>query len=265
MYANVSWNGSYNSSPLYVAKVGQPIGEMFGYVSNGVYQYSDFDKSPTGVYTLKSNVPTSFTSRSTSPVPGAVKLKDLNGDGVITPADRTVIGHGEPLHTGGINNNFTFYNFDVSIFLQWSYGNNIYNANRLIFENGSPNNPSSYLNQYATYANRWTPTNQTNDLPSANPGSLPGNYYWSRVVEDGSYLRLKTLSVGYTIPHKVLDRAKVFKQFRLYLSAQNLWTWTNYSGLDPEVNASTNALTPGFDYSVYPRAKTLTVGLNITL
>ncbi len=262
-YGTVAWNGNYNSSPLYIAKVGQPLGQMFGYLSDGVYQYADYDKSPTGTYTLKGNIPTSYPSRTTLPTPGSVKLKDLNGDGVITAADRTVIGRGNPIHFGGINNNFTFYNFDVSVLLQWSFGNDIYNANRLIFENGSPNNPYSSLNMYKSYVNRWSPTNQTNDMPKAN-SSNPGSYYWSRCVEDGSYLRVKTVSIGYNLSNKLIKRLKAFKNFRVYFASQNLITWTKYSGFDPEVNARPSALTPGFDFSVYPRAKTITFGANIT-
>ncbi len=266
LYGFVGWNGNFNSSPLYIAKKGEALGQMFGFVSDGVYQYSDFDKSPTGVYTLKPTVTTSFTTRSTSPVPGAVKLKDLNGDGVINNNDRTVIGSGNPLHTGGFTNNVRFYNFDLNVFMQWSYGNDIYNANRLIFENGSPNNSSSYLNMFKTYTNRWSPTNQTNDMPKANAGAAPGSYYWSRVVEDGSYLRLKTVALGYTLRPKDLKflKKEPFKQIRVYVSAQNLLTWTNYSGFDPEVNGRPGALTPGFDYSVYPRANTTTFGANLT-
>ncbi len=264
-YGFVAWNGNNNNTPLYIAKKGEALGEMFGYISDGVYQYSDFDKSPSGVYTLRSDVPTSFTTRSTLPVPGAIKLKDLNGDGVITPADRTVIGHGNPIHTGGITNNFTYKNFDLNIFFQWSYGNDIYNANRLIFENGSPNSSSSSLSMYKSYTNRWSPTNQTNDMPRANPGSPPGNYYWSGVVEDGSYLRLKTLSLGYSLSQQTVKKLKnAVSRLRVYVSAQNLLTFTNYSGFDPEVNGRPTALTPGFDYSVYPRANTITFGINAT-
>jgi len=259
----VGWNGNYNSSPLYIAKKGQQLGLMFGYVSDGVYQYSDFDKSPTGVYTLRNDVTTSYTTRTSLPTPGSIKLKDLNGDGVITAADRTVIGNGNPLHTGGITNNFTYKNFELSIFFQWSYGNDIYNANRLVFENGSPNSPLNMLNMFKSYTNRWSPTNQTNDMPRANPGLPPGNYYWSRVVEDGSYLRLKTLSLGYSLSPKTIKKLKnAVNGLRVYIATQNLLTFTNYTGFDPEVNARPTALTPGFDYSVYPRANTVTFGIN---
>ncbi len=264
-YSTVGWNGNYNSTPLYIAKKGGPLGEMFGFVSDGIYQYSDFDRSSTGAYTLKTNVPTSFTTRLTQPNPGAVKLKDLNGDGIINNSDRTVIGSGLPIHIGGITNTFKIHDFDASIFFQWSYGNDIYNANRLIFENGSPNSSLSYLNMYKSYTDRWSPSNQTNDMPSANPGALPGNYYWSRVVEDGSYIRLKTLSIGYSLPAKIIKRlGNPFKRLRVYTAMQNLLTWTNYTGFDPEVNGRPTALTPGFDFSVYPRANTITFGANLT-
>ncbi len=266
LYGFVYWNGNFNSSPLYIAKKGQPLGQMYGYVSDGVYQYSDFDLSPSGANTLKSTVTSNFTTRTTLPTPGVVKLKDLNGDGVITPADRTAIGSGFPVHTGGFTNNFRYKKFDLSIFFQWSYGNQIYNANRLVFENGSPNNSLSYMNMYKSYVNRWSPSNQTNDMPKANSGVIPGSYYWSRCVEDGSYIRLKTLSFGYSLTPEQLgmsSKRNYFKQVRFYFSTQNLFTWTNYTGFDPEVNARASALTPGFDYSVYPRANTISLGANL--
>ena len=133
------------------------------------------------------------------------------------------------------------------------------NVNRLEFEGGEPRN---YLNQFATFANRWTPANPSNTLYRA--GGQGNAVYSSRIIEDGSYLRLKTMAIGYSIPEKLLKKAKI-KNLRFYASAQNLMTWTNYTGVDPEVSVRNSALTPGFDLSAYPQTKTFTFGLNLTL
>lgn len=253
----MSWDSWYASVPLYIAKIGQPLGQMYGFICDGVYQYEDFDKLANGAYLLKDNVPTNGNTRS-SIQPGDVKYRDLNGDLAVTDNDRTVIGRGLPRHFGGFTNNFRYKNFDLNIFFQWSYGNDIVNANRLNFETGNKN----YLNQYASFANRWTPDNTNSTMPRA--GGQYGYVYSTRVVEDGSYIRLKTIALGYNLPVKVISRIKL-KNCRLYMSAQNLVTWTNYTGSDPEVSIGYSALTPGFDYSAYPRARTITFGLNLTL
>jgi len=117
------------------------------------------------------------------------------------------------------------------------------------------------LNQYASYANRWSPTNQDSNIPRA--GGIPMNSpYSSRYVEDGSYLRLKTLNIGYR-PMKLMKLMKL-RELRFYLATQNLFTWTNYSGFDPEVSTFNSALTPGFDYSAYPRSMNFTLGVSVS-
>jgi len=169
------------------------------------------------------------------------------------------IGNGNPDFIGGFTNNFKYKNFDLNIFFQFSYGNDVLNANRLVFEG---NSGRILQNQFASVLNRWSPTNQNNIMFVARGDG--DKVYSSRVIEDGSYLRLKTLQLGYQMPDKLMKKAGI-KNLRFYVSAQNLLTWTKYTGLDPEVSAYNSALTPGFDYSVYPRAKTLTVGLNLSL
>ncbi|MDR6785619.1 TonB-linked SusC/RagA family outer membrane protein [Pedobacter africanus] len=260
LLTNVNWDQDFKNLPLYIAKKGQPLGQMYGYIWEGVYQYSDFDQLPNGSYVLKDLVTTNTSDRSSATTikPGDIKYKDLNGDGVINDNDRTVIGRGYPIHQGGFNNNFRYKQFDLGVFMQWSYGNDIVNANRLLFEAGNKTN----LNQYATFQNRWTPENTNTDMPRV--GGKGPNAYSSRIIEDGSYLRLKTVSLGYTFEPSLLKRMKV-KTLRVYASAQNLFTWTNYSGSDPEVSVYYTALTPGFDYSSYPRPKTITFGLNLSL
>ena len=253
------WGDDWRNIPGYIAKLNNPIAQFYGLIYEGTYKYEDFDLLG-GVYTLKDNVPSNGGSRA-NVKPGDVKYADLDGDLQITEADKTVIGNPNPVHIGGFSNNFNYKGFDLGIFFQWSYGNDIINANRIMFE-------SSYkygYNQYATYADRWSPENPTSDMPGVAAGrgsSLKA--YSTRTIEDGSFLRLKTVSLGYTLPSGWLQKSKVFKTGRVYVAAQNLYTWTNYSGYDPEVSVRNSALTPGFDYSAYPRARTITFGINTT-
>lgn len=246
---------SYNSQPSYIAKVGMSMGMMYGYLYEGTYKYDDFIRSGNS-YTLKSNVP-HFASESNTQ-PGMPKYKDVNADGVIDSRDRTIIGRGLPVHTGGFTNNFAYKGFDLSVFFQWSYGNDIMNANKLFFENGAYKKD---LNQYASYADRWTPENSESNMPAATKSSS-NNVISSRIIEDGSFLRLKTVTLGYTIPKAAITKAGL-SNARVYLAAQNLWTWTNYSGYDPEVSVRNSALTPGLDFSSYPRAFTFSLGVNL--
>lgn len=229
---------------------------MYGFVYDGTYKYEDFDKTASGDYILKANIPNNGGDR-TAIKPGTAKYKDINGDGVVNDNDRTIIGRGHPIHTGGFTNNFTYKDFDLSIFFQWSYGNNIINANRLIFENGEPRKET---NMFASYINRWTPENPNSDIPAVR-GQGP-KVFSSRVIEDGSYLRLKTISLGYNVPAKALKKCSL-SSARIFISGENLLTFTSYSGYDPEVSVRNSALTPGFDYSAYPRAYNFSVGLNI--
>lgn len=253
----ISWDQWYASVPLYITKLNQPLGQMYGYIADGVYQYEDFDKGTNDSYILKDIVATNGNAR-TSIQPGDIKYRDLNGDKVVNDYDRTVIGRGLPIHIGGFSNNFRYRNFDLNIFFQWSYGNDIVNANRLNFESGS----KTYLNQFASFGSRWTPENTNTSVPRA--GGQYGYIYSTRIIENGSYLRFKTAAIGYTLPAKFMRNIKL-KSCRFYFSAQNLFTWTNYTGSDPEVSIGYSALTPGFDYSSYPRARTLTAGLNVSL
>lgn len=258
LLTSVAWDNNWSSIPGYIAKVGQPLGLMYGYIWDGVYQYSDFNKTATGTYILKDNVPTNGNTR-TSIQPGDIKYKDLNGDGVVNSSDYTVIGRSQPIHTGGFSNNFTYKNFDLNIFFQWSYGNQIQNTSRLVFEGNALNKP--YLEQFSSYSDHWTPTNTGSS--NYRSGGYYGGGYSTRTVEDGSYLRLKTASLGYNIPKKLLKKINV-SSFRVYVSGQNLYTWTKYTGLDPEVSTYNSALTGGFDYSAYPRSRTIAFGANIT-
>lgn len=247
---------NYNGQQSYIAKIGLPMGMMYGYIYEGTYKYDDFNKSGNS-YSLKAGVPHFSTEPNTQP--GMPKYADLNGDGVVDTNDRTVIGRGLPIHTGGFTNNFEYKGIDLSVFFQWSYGNDIMNANRLFFE--SSNNRSRELNQYATYANRWTPENPNSDIPAAT-NSSSNRVISSRIIEDGSYLRLKNVTLGYTFPAKLIKKYKIDKA-RVYVAAQNLWTCTGYSGYDPEVSVRNSAMTPGLDYSSYPRAYSISLGVSL--
>lgn len=251
MLTNARFDQGYTSAN-YIAKVGYPIGMMYGYIYEGTYKQEDFEGEQ-----LKPGIP--YFSSETSTKPGYPRYADLNGDGIIDSNDQTFIGNGTPKHTGGFTNNFSFYGVDLSIFFQWSAGNDILNANKLFFENGNKNKE---LNMFAAYADRWTPANPDSDIPCvANTSS--NKVFSSRLIEDGSYLRLKTVSIGYTVDPKYTRKAHISK-FRVYLSAQNLWTLTRYSGYDPEVSVKNSALTPGLDFSSYPRAMSFNMGVNVS-
>lgn len=255
LLSTVSFDNGYRT-PAYIAQVGQPLGLIYGYIYDGTYKYDDFDKTAAGKYTLKPNVPNNGQDR-TSIIPGTVKYKDINADGTVNEDDCTIIGRGHPLHTGGFTNNFTYKGFDLSVFFQWSYGNDIINANRLLFESGERRRDT---NMFATYADRWTSENPNSDIPAV--GGQGPKVFSSRVVEDGSYIRLKTLSFGYNVPTKVV-RKWTLSSARIFVSGENLFTLTSYTGYDPEVSVRNSALTPGFDYSAYPRAYNFSLGLNI--
>ncbi len=255
LLSSVYWNGP--SDPLYMARIGQPISQIIGYVWEGVYQLNDFDLAGNK-YVLKDNVP--YTTNGKNAIqPGDIKYKDINGDGLIDNNDITTIGNPYPKHVGGLGNNLTFMNFDINFFFQWSYGNDLVNINRLVFEGNQFGGAN--LNQFASYANRWSLTNQNTNIYRTNGGG-PTGMYSSRIIEDGSYLRFKTVQLGYNIPSKGCKKIGI-RSMRIYASAQNIFTWTKYSGLDPEVSVYQSALTPGSDYSAYPRARTITIGLNV--
>lgn len=256
LLSTAQFDQNYNSQPNYIAKVGYPMGMMYGYIYEGTYKYDDFNKSGN-TYTLKGDIPHYSSEANTQP--GMPKYKDLNGDGIINSDDRTMIGRGTPIHTGGFTNNFEYKGFDLNVFFQWSYGNDIINANRLFFESGFQKKRE--LNQYASYANRWTPENPNSDIPAAT-NSASNLVISSRVVEDGSFLRLKSVTLGYNIPQVFLNKCGI-NSARVYVAAQNLWTWTSYSGYDPEVSIRDSALTPGLDYSSYPRALNISFGVNL--
>lgn len=196
----IPWDFNWSTVSTYVARVGEPLGQMYGFEYLGTYKYEDFNTSVNGsgttVYSLKPEIATNGNTRANIQ-PGDAKFKDQNGDGVVNAKDYTTIGNGNPVHTGGFTNNFTYKNFDLNVFFQWSYGNDIMNANRIIFDGNQK--AQEGLNQFTSYQNRWTPDNPNSDVFRTRGlvGSSVG--YSSYYVEDGSYLRLKSVALGYNL------------------------------------------------------------------
>ena len=245
--------------------VGDAIGTAYGYEFDGVYQIDDFtwenDSDPNiahedRTYTLKPDV---VQYPGAAVQPGSFKFKDLDGDGTVDEAnDRKVISHSFPKHFGGLNNNFTYKNFDLGIFLEWSYGNEVLNVSKLRSEGYQ-----SYMNLTEDFwRNRWTPDNPTNEYGTTSFENKTSTVTSSYYVEDASYLRLKNIYLGYNVSKNLIKRVGL-SGLNFYASASNVYTWTKYSGFDPEISFN-NQLLPGFDRYTYPRAKTITFGLKAT-
>lgn len=260
MLTSVGWTGNFSSTPLYITQVGGPLTAFYGFVYDGLYQMEEFYQADNGTYTLKEGIPNNGT---TNVQPGHIKYRDMNNDGTITDADRVIIGRAEPVHIGGFNNTFRFRDFELSVFLQWSYGANVMNANRIMFEGNQSNKP---INQFASYADRYIPGDPSTYSSDncATRGAGPLGYYSSKTLEDASYLRLKTVQFAYNFPQKLLKKIRL-TGLQIYLAGNNLATLTSYTGLDPEVSTYNSALTPGFDYSAYARTRIVSLGVNVTL
>lgn len=255
MYSATRFNSNFTGYD-YVARVGSALGQIYGYAFDGVYQTSDFNMTPDGKMILKPGIPDMSEHAGRTVEPGMVKYKDIDGDGVITTADRTVIGNGLPKWYEGITNTFNYKNIDLSFMFQFNYGNDVYNATRM-FNTQSQDERS---NQLAEVADRWTPTHASNRVPSAK-GYVKYELY-SRFIEDGSFLRLKNITLGYTFPNKWTRKAYI-SRLRVYGTAQNLFCLTKYSGYDPEVNMKSSPLMPGFDWGAYPKSKVFTFGVEV--
>lgn len=239
----------------YIAKVGESLGLIYGYEFDGIYQADDFYTNTNGQLVLKEGI-TDNTRYSGGVKPGVVKYKDQDGDGKITTADRTVIGNAMPKWFGGITNTLEYKGIDFSFMFQFNYGNDIYNATRLY----ATQSRSSRRNMLAEVADRWSPTNASNLVPSYD-GYITNDVY-SRFVEDGSFLRLKNITLGYTLPQKWTSKFYVSK-LRVYATGQNLFCWNNYSGYDPEVNSLNDPMRPGLDWGAYPKSRVFTFGIDL--
>lgn len=228
------------SSPS-ILKVGYPVGSFIVYQTDGLIQSGDKALTPQANKGL-----------------GGQKYKDIDGDGQITQAgDRIVIANQPGLNLG-LTNTFNYKGFDLSVFFQGVFGGKIYNANRANLELGT-----GYVNGSRDLLNRWTTTNTQTDVKAAYQD--PAITLADRFIEDGSYVRLKNVSLGYTFPKTLLNKAKV-KNLRVYASAQNAHTWTNYTGYDPEVSLNGQSLiSRGVDSGVYPNNSSYQVGLTLSL
>lgn len=282
--ANVSANNDYylvasgwvNNLYDFIAKVGNPVGTYYGYVTEGRYEISDFDyNASTQTYTLKAGVPSSSAvANGSKPIqPGDLKLRDINNDGQITAADQTELGSAQPKFYGGFNQTFRYRNWDMSLFFNFSVGNKVYNANKIEFT-------SQYLyrdnNMAAEVADRWR-WFDNNGVKVTDPAALAalnanttmwtppqGNYILhSYAIEDGSFLRLNNVTLGYSLPKGSLESLSI-KNFRMYVTVNNLFTITGYDGYDPEASTRKNPLTPGVDYAAYPRSRFILTGVDIT-
>ncbi|RZJ95141.1 MAG: TonB-dependent receptor, partial [Hymenobacter sp.] len=273
---NISFNRNKildiaNPSPTGVAygfasrlKAGEPLGAFYGYRVDHIFQTQDeISALDAAAKTATSNA--SAVYQTTATRPGDIKFKDLNGDGVITAADQEIMGSAQPKYYGGITNNFHFKGVDLSVFFQYNVGNQIYNSPKSYTQGMS----TSYAGDLSTL-NRWTTTNTNTDVPRAVYGDPNNNGRTSdRFLESGSFARFKSIILGYTLPTSVSSKAHL-RTVRIYVQAQNLVTFTKYSGLDPEVStfssssgAATSNAALGTDFFTYPQARTLTGGITL--
>jgi len=281
-------NGPDNVNAMWVAKKGGNISQFYGFMSDGLYQQEDFYVNPNGTYSLKSDVVRFATLKNANypPQPGDRKYKDLNSDGIIDDNDRTTLGSPIPFLTGGLTTSVGWKGFYMQAFFQYSYGNKVLNYNALKFEESG-----KYWNRgnmYETFANRWSPENTNTDIPRILESTGGGDVSVStprvtdKFVEDGSFVRFKTLSLSYTLPKKTLTKMKL-SNLMFTFSASDLALFTKYSGQDPEVSnyggvntkrgtgyteitntTSYSSMTGGMDNAAYPRSLILTGGVSIT-
>lgn len=261
----------------YKVMVGEPIGNMWGYVSDGRYKASDFTYA-NGKWTLNEGVvDNSSVIGSSYLMPGAMKLKDLNGDGQVNDKDKTVIGNATPDFQGGFALNAYIYGFDLSANFTYMIGNDVYNANKVEFTS-SRKFYNRNLVDMMDVDKRWTNVDWTTGELVTDPATLDqmnaGTTMWSPcignavfsdwAVEDGSFLRLQSATIGYTLPEKLTSKIHI-RKLRIYATGTNLFCLTKYTGYDPEVDTRRSTpLTPGVDYSAYPKSKGFVAGINLT-
>ena len=241
----LDWGISQFSDGGTRAQNGQPFPFFYGYKTAGVFQTVD------EVNAYKNADGTLIQPNA---VPGDLRFVDVNGDGKITSDDRTNIGNGTPKWTFGLNLNAEYKGFDLNVFFQGVSGVDVFDATYRQ-DIASGNYPTWMLS-------RWTGPGTSNRVPRLALGDTKNWVVSDLYVRDGSYLRLKTFQLGYTLPRVLTKRVGV-DRFRLFVMAENLITWTKYWGFDPEIGSSTTSL--GVDYGVYPQARTWSVGFNITL
>ena len=274
--ASSNW-ASTEIGPDYIVTVGRPLGDMYGYESDGRYSVDEFTHNGTSWVANEGVVDASDVLGKEFFRPGAMKLKDQNGDGKITVDDKVIIGNAQPLGVGGFNLSGYLYGFDFSANFNYVFGNNIYNANKIEFNHSRKYSNRNFLTT-ANVENRWTNIDWTTGEEITDPEELKrvnaGTTMWNPgvnkaifsdwAVEDGSFLRLQSATIGYTIPEKVTSKIKMQK-LRVYATGTNLFCLTKYSGYDPEVDTRrATPLTPGVDCSAYPKSIGFVVGVNVT-
>lgn len=290
LYGNKETNyfiQDYKSRMGYKIEVGKPLGQFYGLVYDGIYTTDDFVQQPDGTYMLKDGVPSLKGFDRSQVKPGDAKYVpqtgevDENGNPVWSTNDRTVIGSAAPKFTGGMNNTFRYKGFDLSVFMNFSFGNDVFNMStqRFIGPYLSNQNSLAIMNNRFTLIDPATGKEATDlvRLAELNPGQYGDDIMWnisqnnktaisdhsSYYIEDGSYLRFSTITLGYTFPKAWIQNLKL-NNARVYCTLNNIATITGYSGYDPEVSAKGGALTPGIDNSSYPRSKSWVVGVNLT-
>lgn len=268
----------------FMVKVGGSVGQMYGYRSAGRYEVSDFDgyDQASEKWILKGGVADASDVVGTL-APGVMKVRNLvtlDGDdeNEVNLNDREIIGNANPKHTGGFSINGYVHGFDMAAVFNWSYGNDIYNANKIEYTTATSRTQYRNLTNDMRAGQRWDNINKANGelmtdptvLASMNANTTMWSPYMARnvftdwAVEDGSFLRLSTLTVGYTLPSALTKKMKI-QNLRFYATGYNVFLLTNYSGFDPEVSTRRNtALTPGVDYSAYPRSRQFVMGMNLT-
>lgn len=238
-------NGTLLQQQPVTVKVGLPLGTFWGYKSNGIFQTQE-----------EINTQPKINSLANTKI-GDRRYVDINGDGVITATDKGNLGSSQPKFVASFSNSVSYNNFDLNFSFQGSFGGKIFNALKQQLEI-----PTLGTNASTALLDRWTPTNLSNEIPRAT--SSPVGIITERYIEDASFVRLKTITLGYTLPKSVSSKIGT-KSIKLYVSAENLLTWTKYSGFDPEVSSyEQNNLYPGIDFGAYPNSKTFITGLNVT-
>ena len=251
-FINRSVNVSFLSLPVTRTVVGGPVGEFYGYKVKGIFKTEDQLRDAP----IQFNRPISNTSGGTWL--GDVQYQDLNKDGKIDEDDQVALGSGNPKFTYGITNNFSYKAFDLSIFLNGSYGAKIFNVLNYSIAGLS----GLYQNQVASVANFWTPGNPTSNIPTPRGGDNPNLKNSDRFIESGSFLRVQNVSIGYNLPQQLLRHIKL-NRLKVYVSGQNLYVFTPYKGLDPEIGSiNQDAFLTGVDVGRYPSPRTITFGIN---
>lgn len=242
------------------SNVGGPVGEFYGYKSLGVFQ------SQAQIDALNAKAPGGVYQRATNQ-PGDRYFADVNGDGKVDATDRTALGNPQPKFFGGLNFDASYKQWDINLYFYGTYGNKILNYIESDLESFQKRGSEGVENVSQTYyQNRWTPTNHSNrySRATANDDAIGSNVPSSVWIENGSYLKLRNLTIGYSLPDPVLRRFYI-KHLRIYASTQNLFTITKYSGLDPEIGIQNgNPTQNGVDNGTYPNSRYYTLGLNVT-